>query len=59
MPGFDERLLQELRATIPSKSIKVFGESRRYAPWVGGSVLASLDDFASEWRTVEDWEESR
>lgn len=57
MPGFDERLLRELKEIIPhAANIKVHGESRRFAPWVGGSVLASLDEFASEWRTKDDWE---
>jgi len=61
MPGFDDRLLRELKATIPyaASNIRVYGESRRYAAWAGGSVLACLEDFASEWRTREDWEEER
>lgn len=57
MPGFEERFRQELRHVLPYASVvNVFGSSRRFASWTGGSVLACIDDFRTEWRMRDEWE---
>lgn len=57
MPGFEQRLRQELRSSISyAPIVNVFGSAKRYATWTGGSVLACIDDFKTEWRLRDEWE---
>lgn len=59
--GLIERLDVELAATMPSQKIKVHSPTipfeRKYASWVGGSILASLGTFHQLWVTKEEYEE--
>ena len=47
--GFTDRLVQELGLTYPSPKIKAHAPGnlyeRRFASWIGGSILASLGTF--------------
>ena len=47
--GFNERLDQELKGMFPAPKVKVFAPGnlyeRRFASWVGGSIVASLGTF--------------
>lgn len=57
--GIAERLTQELNTLAGSnKRVKVVAPSeRKYAVWVGGSILASLESFRNMWITAEEYEE--
>ncbi|TYJ52464.1 hypothetical protein B9479_006939 [Cryptococcus floricola] len=59
--GLVERLDVELGATLPSQKIKIHSPTipfeRKYASWVGGSILASLGTFHQLWVTKEEYEE--
>ncbi|WVO20992.1 uncharacterized protein IAS62_002294 [Cryptococcus decagattii] len=59
--GLIERLDVELAATMPSQKIKIHSPTipfeRKYASWVGGSILASLGTFHQLWVTKEEYEE--
>lgn len=60
MPGFAERLTQEIRLSVPhAPYIRVYGEERRYASWTGGSVLTALDAFQDSWKFRMDWDDER
>jgi actin-related protein len=59
-PGLRERLEGELCALAPSARKVDIGpveDKRRYAVWVGGSVLSSLSTFQDMWVTKQDYEE--
>lgn len=47
--GFNDRLLAELTAMYPAPRIRISSPGstveRKYAPWIGGSILASLGSF--------------
>ncbi|WWC89822.1 uncharacterized protein L201_004748 [Kwoniella dendrophila CBS 6074] len=59
--GLIERLDVELAALMPSQKIKIHSPTipfeRKYASWVGGSVLASLGTFHQLWVTKDEYEE--
>lgn len=60
--GFTERLTRDLQAkTPPSMRLKLVANSgtseRRYASWVGGSILASLGTFQQMWISKQEYEE--
>ncbi|OCF36416.1 brg1-associated factor b [Kwoniella heveanensis CBS 569] len=59
--GLTERLDVELAALMPSQKIKIHSPTipfeRKYASWVGGSVLASLGTFHQLWVTKDEYEE--
>lgn len=59
-PGIADRLRKEITALAPSGvDIKVIAHpERKYSPWIGGSILASLDTFQQEWISKGDYEES-
>ena len=58
--GLPERLQKEVAALAPSAmKVKVLApEERKYAVWVGGSILASLTTFPQMCVTREEYEES-
>jgi actin len=47
LPGFPERLEKEIKLLAPAKaSVKVVVQpDRKYAAWIGGSIVASLETF--------------
>lgn len=64
LPGFSETLLAELEAIapvgikpkiIPPKCREAAGE---FTTWVGGSIVASTDNFMSSCVSVEEWREN-
>jgi len=59
-PGIADRITKELSHLTPATiSIRVIAPpERKYSVWIGGSVLASLNTFQSNWITKEEYEES-
>ncbi|KAK1925107.1 53 kda brg1-associated factor b [Papiliotrema laurentii] len=59
--GFTERLDLELAGLMPSQKIKIHSPiipfERKYASWVGGSILSSLGTFHQLWITKEEYQE--
>ena len=58
-PNIAERITKELERLIPnSVQVRVVAPpERKYSVWIGGSVLASLNTFQSNWITREEYEE--
>lgn len=58
--GIAERLEKELVALAPpTMKVKIIAsDERRYAVWMGGSVVSSLSTFQSMWVTREEYDES-
>lgn len=65
-PGFRERLEKELQELMPSMlgggaKVKVISPSnvveRKYAAWIGGSILASLGAFQQMWMSRQEYDE--
>ncbi|NXC47286.1 ACT1 protein, partial [Penelope pileata] len=58
--GFEERLLKELQAEIPSTTpIEIISpKNRMHSVWIGASLLANLTAFQSVWVTREDYREA-
>jgi actin len=58
-PGIAERLTIELeRLTPPAATVRVIAPpERKYSVWIGGSILASLNTFQTNWITKEEYEE--
>ncbi len=61
IPGLAERMEKEMKALLPSEKqrwIKVLSwPDRKFATWIGGSILASLSTFQKMWITKEDYDE--
>jgi actin-related protein len=61
LTGFADRLYAELHQSAPGFKIKVHAagasSDRKFGPWIGGSVLSSLDTFAPLWLTKQQYEE--
>ena len=60
--GFCERLSNELTALFPGPRVRVHAAGtssveRRYASWLGGSILASLGSFHQLWVSKREYEE--
>lgn len=60
-PGYDKRIQKELNTLLSgSPNIKVNIKTvvdRKYAVWYGGSVLAGLYSFRSNWVTRAEYDE--
>jgi actin-related protein len=58
-PGIEERLRNELMALVPSVPIikVVATPERKYATWIGGSILGSLSTFKDMWVSQQDYQE--
>ena len=59
-PGMKERLEREITALAPAqRRVNVIApEERKYAAWIGGSLLASVVTFPQMVITREEYEES-
>merc|ERR1719342_1181062 len=59
-PGIADRMEKEIKALAPpTMKIKIFAPpERRYAAWIGGSILASLSTFQEKWITKQEYDES-
>jgi len=57
--GIADRLHNELNRIFPHAKIHAPGNpiERRYAGWLGGSILASLGTFHQLWISKEEWQE--
>ena len=59
LPGFTERLNKELLDSGPPQKIKLiatnYAAERKYAVWIGGSILASLGSFQQMWMSKEEY----
>ena len=60
--GLPERLTKELKALAHGsmkEEVKVIASpERKYAVWIGGSILSSISDFEARWITKTEYEES-
>jgi len=60
-PGLSDRLSNELFKLLPAQKFKVIasnnGYERKYAPWIGGSILASLGSFQQLWMSKAEFDE--
>lgn len=63
LPGLTERLLGRLNELVPQMSMKVkllaapAPAERRFAVWIGGSILASLGSFQQLWMSKQEYDE--
>ena len=59
-PGLPERLEKEITALAPpTMKVKIVApEERKYAVWVGGSILSSLTTFPQMVITKEEYDEA-
>ncbi|KAJ8416606.1 hypothetical protein AAFF_G00324840 [Aldrovandia affinis] len=62
LQGFTERLNRELsQKAPPSMRLKLIASNssmeRRFSPWIGGSILASLGTFQQMWISKQEYEE--
>ena len=59
--GLSERLSAELSALLPSHKFRIYAShsssDRKFAPWIGGSILASLPSFQQLWMTRAEFDE--
>ena len=57
--GFGDRLLTEVkRLALGDMKIKIFAPpERKYATWIGGSILAGLSTFKKMWVSAEEYNE--
>ena len=60
--GLKERFEKEIKALVPEsmkEEIKVFtSPERKYATWIGGTILSNISTFESSWITKTEYEES-
>merc|ERR1712087_61822 len=63
LPGLNERLHARLNELVPQMSMKVkllsasAPAERRFAVWIGGSILASLGSFQQLWMSKQEYNE--
>jgi centractin len=58
MRGFLERFTRDMKQNmLHPEYIKVYGSERRYATWVGGAILSSVEASEDTWLWKVDWEE--
>ncbi|CCJ30286.1 unnamed protein product [Pneumocystis jirovecii] len=59
--GFGDRILTELQILAPGSRIKINASGntveRKYASWLGGSILASLGTFHQLWISKKEYDE--
>ena len=60
--GLAERLTKEIKSLAPKsmkEDVKVIASpDRKFAAWIGGSILSSLSTFESMWITKTQYEEN-
>ena len=58
-PGLADRIEKELKNIVPiAMKVRVISPpERKYSVWIGGSILASLSSFQSQWITREEYDE--
>ncbi len=58
--GIADRMEKELKALAPSTmKVRIIAPpERKYAVWIGGSILSSLATFESMWISKQEYDES-
>jgi actin-related protein len=58
--GIADRMEKELKALAPSTmKVRIIAPpERKYAVWIGGSILSSLKTFESMWISKQEYDES-
>ncbi|KAG9477568.1 hypothetical protein GDO78_002779 [Eleutherodactylus coqui] len=58
-PGLEDRLYNEVRTLAPETvKVKIIApKDRKFAVWIGGSILTCLESFREKWVTSKDYEE--
>ncbi len=58
--GIADRMEKELKALAPSAmKVKIIAPpERKYAVWIGGSILSSLATFEAMWISKQEYDES-
>ncbi|CAF5206147.1 unnamed protein product [Rotaria magnacalcarata] len=59
-PGIADRMQKDVSALAPSNmKIRIVAPpERKYAVWIGGSILSSLATFQSMWISKQEYDES-
>jgi actin-related protein len=59
-PGIADRMQKEITSLTPSamKVRIVAPPERKYAVWIGGSILSSLSTFQTMWISKQEYDES-
>ncbi len=59
-PGIADRMQKEMTSLTPSAmKIRVVAPlERKYAVWIGGSILSSLSTFQTMWISKQEYDES-
>jgi actin-related protein len=59
-PGIADRMEKEIKALAPSTmKVKIIAPpERKYAVWIGGSILSSLSTFETMWIYKREYDES-
>jgi actin-related protein len=59
-PGIADRMEKELKALAPSTmKVKIIAPpERKYAVWIGGSILSSLTTFENMWISKREYDEA-
>jgi len=59
-PGIADRMQKEMTSLTPSamKVRIVAPPERKYAVWIGGSILSSLSTFQTMWISKQEYDES-
>ncbi len=58
--GIADRMEKELKALAPSTmNVRIIAPpERKYAVWIGGSILSSLTTFESMWISKQEYDEA-
>ena len=59
-PGIADRMQKEITALAPSAMrVRIVAPpERKYAVWIGGSILSSLQTFQQMWISKQEYDES-
>ena len=59
-PGIADRMQKEMVALVPSTmKVRVIAPpERKYAVWIGGSILSSLSTFQNMWISKQEYDEA-
>lgn len=59
-PGIADRMEKELKSLAPTTmKVKIIAPpERKYAVWIGGSILSSLSTFGNMWISKREYDEA-
>ena len=59
LKGFGEKLKNELSDSIENSNFKMSASNeRQFSAWIGGSIVASLDNFQYMWVSKQEFDEN-